>query len=56
MRVLICLMSLLGGCSTPAVRCDAHLQPINAPTPRTSAGSAKPAAAEAKPAGERSTP
>jgi hypothetical protein len=29
MRLIICLILLLCGCSTPAVRCDAHLQPIN---------------------------
>ena len=31
MRVLICVIPLLCGCSTPAVRCDAHLKPINPP-------------------------
>jgi len=36
---LVCLRSillasiLLGGCTTPALRCDAHLTPINAPQP-----------------------
>ncbi len=33
MRLIFCLMALLCGCSTPGVRCDAHLQPINAPAP-----------------------
>ena len=31
MRLIICLIPLLCACSTPAVRCDAHLQPINQP-------------------------
>jgi hypothetical protein len=31
MRVMICLLLLLSACSTPAVRCDKHLEPINAP-------------------------
>lgn len=31
MRVFICLIPLLCGCSIPSVRCDAHLQPINPP-------------------------
>jgi len=31
MRVTICLLLLLSACSTPAVRCDKHLEPINAP-------------------------
>ncbi|HEY4970104.1 MAG TPA: hypothetical protein VII35_09380 [Steroidobacteraceae bacterium] len=32
MRVFLCVIPLLCGCSTPAVRCDAHLLPINPPT------------------------
>ncbi len=31
MRVFICVIPLLCGCSTPLVRCDAHLLPINPP-------------------------
>jgi hypothetical protein len=31
MRLIFCLALLLSACSTPAVRCDKHLQPINAP-------------------------
>jgi hypothetical protein len=31
MRLIIFLISLLCGCSTPTVRCDAHLKPINPP-------------------------
>jgi hypothetical protein len=31
MRLIICLIPLLCGCSAPGVRCDAHLQPINPP-------------------------
>ena len=30
MRLLVCLIGLLCGCSTSAVRCDAHLGRINA--------------------------
>jgi hypothetical protein len=32
--VMFCLM--LAGCAKPGVRCDAHLEPINAPAARTS--------------------
>ena len=45
MRVLICLIPLLCGCSAPAVRCDAHLQPINPP-----AAAMPPSPAQAAPA------
>ena len=31
MRVMVCLLLVLSACSTPAVRCDKHLEPINAP-------------------------
>jgi hypothetical protein len=31
MRLIVFLISLLCGCSTPTVRCDAHLKPINPP-------------------------
>ena len=31
MRVLICLIPLLGACSAAQVHCDAHLVPINPP-------------------------
>jgi hypothetical protein len=47
MRLIIFLISLLWGCSTPTVRCDAHLKPINLPA----AGSAAAAAAVASAAG-----
>jgi hypothetical protein len=43
MRLVICLIPLLCGCSTPPIRCDAHPQPINRPAP----GSAAAAAARA---------
>jgi hypothetical protein len=33
MRLIVCLIPLLCGCSTPAIRCDARLQPINPPNP-----------------------
>ena len=29
MRLIVCLIPLLCACSTPTVRCDAHLQRIN---------------------------
>jgi hypothetical protein len=31
MRLIVFLISLLCGCSTPTVRCDGHLKPINPP-------------------------
>jgi hypothetical protein len=31
MRLIICLIPLLCGCATPAVRCDSNMQPINPP-------------------------
>lgn len=31
MRLIICLIPLLCGCSAQIVRCDAHLLPINPP-------------------------
>jgi hypothetical protein len=34
MRMFVCLIPLLCGCSPPALRCDAHLQPINPPAAR----------------------
>jgi hypothetical protein len=34
MRIMICLLLFLSACSTPAVRCDKHLEPINAPDRR----------------------
>jgi hypothetical protein len=36
MRLIACLIALLCGCSTPTIRCDAHLQPINRPAPAAS--------------------
>jgi len=50
MRFIICWIPLLCACSTPAVRCDAQLQPINAPAVGAAAG-ASPAV---KPAGAAS--
>jgi hypothetical protein len=32
---LMCLTQGLVGCSSPAVRCDSHLTPINAPAKRS---------------------
>ena len=49
MRLIVCLIPLLCGCSTPTLRCDAHLQPINRPAPGSAAataGSAPGAAAQ----------
>jgi hypothetical protein len=42
MRVMICLLLVLSACSTPAVRCDKHLEPINASAAKieSAAGSA----------------
>jgi hypothetical protein len=34
-RLILCLL-ILNGCSSPAVRCDAHLRPINAPAAKAS--------------------
>jgi hypothetical protein len=31
MRLILFCALALGACSTPIVRCDKHLQPINAP-------------------------
>ena len=48
MRLIMCLISLLWGCSTPAVRCDAHLQPINPPAASGTPGPAVKRAAQEK--------
>lgn len=40
MRLIVCLITLLCGCSTPTIRCDAHLQPINRPVPGSAAATA----------------
>jgi hypothetical protein len=43
MRLILGLIIALSGCSSPLVRCDKHLQPINAPAakqPVAAAGSA----------------
>ena len=37
MRLIICLLFLLSACATPAVRCDKHLEPINAPAAKLAA-------------------
>lgn len=50
MRLIFCLIPLLCGCSTPAVRCDAHLKPINPPvTVRTPGAAAQAAPASSAP-------
>jgi hypothetical protein len=56
MRLIVCLIPLLCGCSTPVVRCDAHLQPINPPAPGGAATATvgTPSAAQKPPA--RSAP
>jgi hypothetical protein len=40
MRLIVCLIPLLCGCSTPTIRCDAHLQPINRPALGSTAAAA----------------
>jgi hypothetical protein len=37
MRLIICFLSLLCGCSAPLVQCDKHLQPINPPAVKAAA-------------------
>lgn len=32
MRLILLLLLALSACASPQVRCDKHLQPINAPT------------------------
>jgi hypothetical protein len=34
MRLMICLLLLLSACSTSTVRCDRHLEAINAAAPK----------------------
>jgi len=43
MRLILCSILLLCGCSTANVRCDSHLQPINL----AAAGNNLPPAAQA---------
>jgi hypothetical protein len=38
MRTLILCVLWLGGCSSTAVRCDTHLQAINAPAAKAAEG------------------
>jgi hypothetical protein len=40
MRLIVCLIPLLCGCSAPTIRCDAHLQPINRAVPGGAAAAA----------------
>jgi hypothetical protein len=51
MRLTIILLLLLSACSIPAVRCDKHLEAINAPGPKIgpAAGIAVDAAARSRP-------
>jgi hypothetical protein len=37
MRVMMALLLFLSACSTPAVRCDKHIEPINAPAAKMAA-------------------
>lgn len=37
MRVIVCLIFALSACAGPVVRCEKHLQPINAPAPKPAA-------------------
>jgi len=34
-RLMLCLVCCLTGCSAPGVRCDSHLEPINAAGPNS---------------------
>jgi hypothetical protein len=45
MRLIVFLLSLLCGCSSPMVRCDAHLKPINPPAAGPAAAAATAASA-----------
>jgi hypothetical protein len=57
MRLIVCLIPLLWGCSTPTIRCDAHLHPINRPTPGSAAAAAATApSAAAQTHGPRRAP
>jgi len=57
MRVMVCLLLVLSACSTPAVRCDKHLEPINAPAAKLVPAAKIEAAAETATAGpDRSPP
>jgi hypothetical protein len=47
MRLIVFLIPLLCGCSTPTVRCDAHLKLINLPTAGPAGAAAAAAAAPA---------
>ena len=49
MRLIVCLIPLLCGCSTSWVRCDAHLQPINPPAAGGTPNSTKAATAGGAP-------
>jgi len=40
MRWIVCLIPLLCACAAHTVRCDSHLQPINAPATKGAAVSA----------------
>jgi hypothetical protein len=40
MRVMICLLLMLSACTTPAVRCDKHLEAINAPAAKIAVAAA----------------
>ena len=57
MRVTICSLLLLSACSAPAVRCDKHLEAINAPAPKAEpAVKTEPSAKTGVGAAARSTP
>jgi len=57
MRLIVCLIPLLCGCSTPNIRCDSHLQPINRPAPGSAAAAAATApSAAAQTHGARRAP
>ncbi len=42
MRLILILVLALYGCASAPVRCDKHLQPINAPEPKQGARAGTP--------------
>jgi len=55
--MMVCLLLVLSACSTPAVRCDKHLEPINAPAAKLVPAAKIEAAAKMAAAGpDRSRP
>jgi hypothetical protein len=48
-RFILCLTVFLHACASHAVRCDAHLQPINAPADKSAAAGKPVSAGKAAP-------